>query len=157
MSDQPRDWDKELAEIDKLIARGPASVPAPRSASGPGPAPAPRGPAAAPASAPPASRAAAAGDFLGTWVRVLLGLTVAAAVTVWPYPSACGLNLALYLGAVGMVVVAGAWGAAASWRRRRGFAHVLSLLVLLWGLAVAAREVLPRVGYARDAKTWACP
>ena len=24
MSDQPRDWDKELADIDKVIARSPA-------------------------------------------------------------------------------------------------------------------------------------
>ena len=32
MSEQPRDWDKELAQIDKLIAAGgsaPAQVPAP--------------------------------------------------------------------------------------------------------------------------------
>jgi hypothetical protein len=36
-------------------------------------------------------------------------------------------------------------------------AHTLSLLVLLWGLVLAAREVLPRTGYARHVRTWSCP
>ena len=34
MSDQPRDWDKELAEIDKVIAREPAGGPPPATRVG---------------------------------------------------------------------------------------------------------------------------
>jgi len=47
-------------------------------------------------------------------------------------------------------------GALASWSHRRALAHVMSLLVLLWAGAVALREVLPRVGYAKTSLTWTC-
>lgn len=148
MSDQPRDWDKELAAIDKVIARAPAGAAPPvPAASGGGSAPARSG-AAAPA-----------GGRLGTfttWLRVLLGLALAVGMTQWPYPNACGLNLAVYLGAIATVVTAGLWSSVSSWRRRLGLAHTLSLLVLLWGFVLAAREVLPRIGYARHARTWSC-
>jgi heme A synthase len=77
-------------------------------------------------------------------------------MTQWPYPNACGLNLAVYLGAIVTVIVAGLWSSVTSWQRRLGLAHTLSLLVLLWGVVLAAREVLPRVGYARQARTWTC-
>lgn len=141
MSDQPRDWDKELAEIDKLVARG--------GASGAAPVPAQRRGGPVPA---------AGGRFSGvtTWLRVGLGLALAVAMTQWPYPSACGFNLLVYLGAIVTVSLAGLWSAVTSWQRRLGAAHVLSLLVLLWGLTLAAREVLPRVGYAAQARTWTC-
>ena len=147
MSDQPRDWDKELADIDKVIARtpaGPASPAPPATAGGP---------------APPARGGGGAAGRLGTfttWLRVLLGLTLAVGITQWPYPTACGLNLAVYLGAIGTVIVAGLWSSISSWRRRLGLAHALSLLELLWGLILAAREILPRAGYARHARTWSC-
>lgn len=146
MSDQ-RDWDKELAAIDKVIDRQPAGSQAPVAARG---------------SAVPAGRAAAApvpgGRFapLATWLRVGLGLLLAVGITQWPYANACGFNLAVYLGAIGTVIVAGLWSSVSSWRRRMGLAHTLSLAVLLWGLFLAAREVLPRVGYASTARTWTC-
>ena len=146
MSDQ-RDWDKELAAIDKVIDRQPAGGGAPVAARG---------------SAAPAGRAAAGpvpgGRFapLATWLRVGLGLLLAVGITQWPYPNACGFNLAVYLGAIGTVVLAGLWSSISSWRRRMGLAHTLSLAVLLWGLFLAAREVLPRVGYAKAARTWTC-
>ncbi len=142
MKDQPRDWDKELAEIDKLVAKG--------GGAGPAPVPAQRRGGAAPA--------VAGGRFSGvtTWLRVGLGLALAVAMTQWPYPSACGFNLLVYLGAIATVSVAGLWSAVTSWQRRLGAAHVLSLLVLLWGLTLAAREVLPRVGYAAQPRTWTC-
>ncbi|HMV32696.1 MAG TPA: hypothetical protein PKA50_11295, partial [Gemmatimonadales bacterium] len=91
-----------------------------------------------------------------TWLRVLLGLALAVGITQWPYANACGFNLAVYLGAIATVVVAGLWSSITSWQRRLGLAHFLSLAVLLWGLVLAAREVLPRVGYARVARTWTC-
>ncbi len=144
MSNGPRDWDKELADIDKVIAKGgsaPAQTPATRSAPG----------RAAPIEV--GGRMAVA----STWFRVVLGLLLAVGITQWPYANACGLNLAMYLGAIATVIVAGLWSTVSSWNRRLGFAHCLSLGVLLWGLVLAAREILPRVGYASQARTWSCP
>jgi len=91
---------------------------------------------------------------LTTWLRVLLGLVLAVAITQWPYKAACGFNLAMYLGAIATVVVAGLWSAVSSWQRRLGLAHLLSLGVLGWGLVLGAREILPRTGYAREVRTW---
>jgi hypothetical protein len=77
-------------------------------------------------------------------------------MTQWPYPHGCGLPLAEYLGAVAMVLVAGAWIAVASWRLRNPPSHILALLLLLWGIALAAGQVLPRIGYAAERWTWQC-
>lgn len=146
MSPLERDWDKELADIDKVIARTPAT--------GPAPVPAPVGKGGSPAlAAPPRTRKAA----LGTWLQVLLGGVLAVAMTQWPYAHACGVKLFLYLGAAGVVVLAGLWGAGSSWRRRMGLAHTVALIVTLWGLVTVAREVLPRIGYAKQALEWTCP
>ncbi len=139
MSDQPRDWDRELAKIDKVMARTPAAA---------------EPPAAAGRGAP--ARVGGPMATLTTWLRVILGLLLAIGMTQWPYPNACGLNLIVYLGAIFTVIVAGAWSAVSSWHRRLGLAHLLSLGVLLWGLVLAAREVLPRVGYAQAVRTWSC-
>ena len=140
MSDQPRDWDKELAAIDKAMARGPApAAGAPVATKG----------SAAPAAVP--KRAAVA-----TWLRVLLGLTLAGAMTQWPYPHQCGVELYFYLAAAFTVIVAGVWSGISSWYRRLGWAHTLSLLVVLWGIFLASREVLPRVGYAKHLAYWVC-
>lgn len=147
----PRDWDKELAEIDKVMARQPAPVPAKAGAAAP--APAPRSGGAAPVEAPRATGKAA----FGTWLRVLLVAVAGGALTQWPYANSCGLGLILYLGAVGVVTLGGLWGALSSWNRRMGLAHVVSLLVSLWGLGLAAAVVLPRMGYAKQAATWFCP
>jgi hypothetical protein len=144
MSDQPRDWDKELAEIDKVIAKAPA-----------GGAGAPAGAVSRGAIPAPAGGAGPLATFT-TWLRVLLGLFLAVGMTQWPYPNACGLNLAVYLGAISTVMVAGLWSSVSSWRRRLGLAHTLSVLVFLWGAILAARELLPRVGYAKQARTWSC-
>ena len=148
MSDQPRDWDREMAEIDKVIARE-----APPQAR----APVPAGRAAAPAVVLPAGagvtrRARAAG-----WLRVLLAVAVAVAIPFWPYLNACGLGLALYAGAVVFLILLALWAAAGTWVRRLGFAHFISVAVLLWGLALAAGIVLPRIGYAVPAAAWLCP
>lgn len=146
---EPRDWDKELAAIDKVIARGPAT-----GGGGAAPVPAERGGGAPARIGGPAG----SGRFgaLTTWLRVLLGLVLAVAITQWPYKTACGVNLAMYLGAIATVVVAGLWSAVSSWQRRLGLAHLLSLGVLAWGLVLGAREVLPRTGYAREVRTWTC-
>lgn len=147
MSDQPRDWDKELAAIDKVMERTPVR-------GGAAPAPSERGGGVVTRPAGPV--ATGKWSLVTTWLRVLLGLLLAVAITQWPYPSACGFNLAVYLGAIATVVVAGLWSSVSSWRRQLGLAHTLSLLVLGWGLVLAAREVLPRTGYAREVRAWTC-
>lgn len=151
MSPANRDWDKELAEIDKVIARSPGPAGAPASASSS--APAVQGQGTKAIAAPPGGKRAA----LWTWTQVFLGGLLAVGMTQWPYSNGCGIKLFLYLGAAGLVVVAGIWGSLSSWRRRMGLAHVLALLVVLSGMVLLAREILPRVGYASQASTWMCP
>ncbi|MFZ5623449.1 MAG: hypothetical protein ACOY71_03325, partial [Gemmatimonadota bacterium] len=103
MSDQPRDWDKELAEIDKLLGQQPApGAPADKAV---GPAARPSAPGSGQRALPPAR--AGAKEAIGTWFRVVLGVLLAGAVWIWPYPNHCGLNLYLYLGAAVLVVVTG--------------------------------------------------
>lgn len=142
----PRDWDKELAEIDKLMSNQPAALPAPAGSKAQPARPAAPVP-------PPAATGKAA---WGTWLRVLLGVLAGAALTQWPYARQCGLGVLLYLGAVGVVTLAGLWGAVAAWRKRMGLAHAIALLVMLWGLILAAAVVLPRTGYARATANWLC-
>jgi len=40
---------------------------------------------------------------------------------------------------------------------RSALAHTLSIALFCWGGVLAAREILPRVGYARTRATWLCP
>jgi hypothetical protein len=96
-------------------------------------------------------------ELLGLWARVLLGLGLGAAMTQWPYPRACGWPLLGYSAAVAAVVLAGAWIAFTSWKLRRGLPHVVSLLLIYWGLVLAAELLLPRIGYAAEQAAWRCP
>lgn len=139
-----RDWDKELAEIDRLMAKPPA------------PAAASAGPAVRPAGSVVAPSKATGKMALATWARVLLGVAIGAGMTQWPYAHSCGFQLALYLGATGGVVLAGLWGMITSWKRRMPIAHTVSLAVALWGGYLAGREILDRTGYAKVTKAWFC-
>jgi hypothetical protein len=148
--DAPRDWDKELAQIDKLIAADAAGAP-----------PAVPAPARAAAGVPRAGGAAPGGPGSGrqrlfTWLRLLLALALGAGISQWPYVHGCGVPLFGYLGAVLAVIVASFWSMVSSWRSRAALAHFLSIGLLFWGAALAAREVLPRVGYARQQASWLC-
>jgi hypothetical protein len=145
MSEQPRNWDRELADIDKVIAKG--GTPA---AGGSVPAAAGRG-GGVPAGAPVPRRSVAL-----TWFWVLLAVALAAALPLWPYQRSCGLQLMFFMGAAGVTALVGLLGALASWASRRGFAHVVSLAVILWSAVIGLREVLPRVGYAKTVRTWTC-
>ena len=91
-----------------------------------------------------------------TWVRLLLALGLGIGMTQWPYTHGCGLELDAYLVGVGTVIVASFWTMLSSWRSRSGFAHFLSAALLFWGIALGAREVLPRIGYARQGASWIC-
>lgn len=156
-----RDWDKQMAEIDRLMAKsGPPASPA---QSGP-PATAPTG-SAAPAAARREAPAAAAprgpttmtrSGLLGLWALALMGPLGAASLAIWPYAKGCGTMLAVYLVGVAAVAGAGIWTMRASWVARRGLPHLLGLATLLAALGLAALEILPRVGYAATALTWGC-
>ncbi|MEP6621045.1 MAG: hypothetical protein ABJE47_17090 [bacterium] len=132
------DWDAELKKIDKQLESisDSALIPAPAK------------------SAPPAAKAAVTveRETTRTW-PALLRLTLASALAVgivfWPYPSTCGLGLAGYGVAIAAVTLGGLWSSVWTWRHRTARAHVLSLLLVIWGLVLGAREVLPRAGYAK--------
>jgi hypothetical protein len=137
MTEQPpRDWDKELADIDRAIAKqgGP-----------PGSAPVPAG-------GTPRRRFVAL-----AWFWTLLAIVLGVALIIWPFDRTCGIRLIFFLGAALMALVVGGVGSFTSYAHRQGLALVLSLLVILWAGVVAAREVLPRAGYAKQARDWTCP
>jgi hypothetical protein len=153
VSEQPRDWDRELADIDKAIARMPAQPAAPAPAPAPGARATPSARGDAPASAPVVGRRHRA----ATWLWVLLGAGLAGVLLLWPYPAACGAGLLGYLGADVALVLIAILGLRASWRARQGRANAFSLLLLLWGLVLGAQAVLPRIGYAKATADWRCP
>ena len=148
-----RDWEKELAKIDKQLGSlSDDELLAPKAVVPAGKAPG----SAAPASSEgrPATRAWA------VYARLTLSVALGAAMVLWPYEARCGLGLAVYLAAVGVVVGSGIWSSVWTWRHRASKAHSLSLLLILWGLVLGSIEVLPRIGYAKpDAShpaAWAC-
>jgi hypothetical protein len=157
MTDQPRNWDKELADIDRVIEKE-AGVPGGQRGATPALPPGPVGPAGLPAGAPaPPAPAAPKRSVAMTWFWVVLAVLLAVGLPLWPYGTECGLQLFFYLGAVTLALLAGGAGAVSSWATRRGLAHVLSLLVVLWAGVMGAREILPRTNYAAQSKAWLCP
>jgi hypothetical protein len=93
---------------------------------------------------------------IGVWGRVVLGVALGVMMTGWPYFKDCGLPLFGYLLAVVAVVTAGGWAAVFAWQQRNAAAHVVALVLLLWGLALTADTLLPRTGYAATPATWQC-
>jgi hypothetical protein len=139
-----RDWDKEMAKIDKQL----------ESVSDAQLFPEKKG-------AAPAQQAQVAADRASakSWPAILrLAISVALGVGIlfWPYATRCGFGLAGYMLAVTAVAASGVWSAVWTWRHRAGRAHTLSILLIAWGLILGATEVLPRVGYAKLALPWAC-
>jgi hypothetical protein len=152
-----RDWDKELAKVDKQLA----SLSDDALAGPPPTAPAKGGKAAkqsAAAAVPSEPRTTSA---WAVYARLLLAVALGVAITVWPYDARCGLGLVGYLGAVTAVTASGLWASVWTFRHRAGKSHALSLLVVLWGLVLGAMDVLPRIGYgkpdSRHLGTWSCP
>jgi hypothetical protein len=146
-----RDWDKEMAAIDKVIAKGGYVAPGAGA-----PAPAPSG-GAAPAPAPSRGVPAGSRAWMGIWVRTLLGLPLAFGLWVWPWTRFCGFNLYWYLSAVFVLALSGIWVMLVSWRGRSGLSHILGLVMLGFAAWLGASEILPRTGYAKAQKVWACP
>lgn len=139
MTEQPRDWDKELADIDRAIAKQPT------------PASPPTGPGGRPLA--PTMRRFVALTWFWTGLAIVLGLGLA----IWPYDKLCGIRLIFFLFAAALALLMGFLGALAAWSHRRALAHMVSLIVIAWAGVVIAREVLPRVGYAKHELTWTCP
>lgn len=154
MSD--RNWDAEMAKIDKqlssisddqLVAERRAALAPPARAGAP---------AAIPATIPartgsastttPAARAEP--GAWSSWVKVIIAVAAAVGLMFWPWPARCGTPLIGFTAATGGVALLGIWSAVGTWRHRLGLAHFASLLVVLWGIVLGARETLPRVGYA---------
>lgn len=163
-----RDWEKELAKIDKQLASLPDEELDAEAPVGTG---MPRGVAAAPARAKaPVGAAANSSAVVGgglsrktrIWAYTKLGVAVAGAVGVWfwPWAARCGLPLAGLVSAGVGVGLLGVWSGTGTWKHRLGRAHLLSLLVVVSGAVLVAREVLPRVGYAYGTfdrpERWSC-
>lgn len=148
-----RDWDREMREVDKLLAKLPDADPT-LGRGVPTVPVSPRHVGSASHAAPPGP--AGVGARLTTWMRVGLGLALAVGMLAWPYGNSCGLKLSFYLIGATTVTVAGVWGALSSWRRRLGWAHALSIVLIIWGLALAGRQVLPRI-YGKQPIPFFCP
>ena len=155
-SEKERDWDKEMAEVDRLLKKLPNADPTlGRGAGYESTAKKPSLSTVTPRGgvAPPSGS-----GRLGTWAKVALGVLVAVGVApgVWPYTHGCGLHLIFYLAGVTTVIAAGLWSSLSSWKRRLGVAHVISQVLIIWGILLLTREVLPRVGASASA-VWLCP
>lgn len=96
----------------------------------------------------------------GVYFRLTLVVCLAVSLACWPYDVTCGAMLSGYLAAVIMLVVAGIWTAAATWRHQMPYRHLTAVFLVLWGLTLGAAQVLPRIGYAKPApgrsSTWRC-
>ncbi|MBY0489404.1 MAG: hypothetical protein K2R93_06150 [Gemmatimonadaceae bacterium] len=161
MSD--RNWEAELAKIDKQLASisdeqlMATSAPVPAKGGAPKALPTGKGAAAMPMP----SVSGASGKPWVSWLKVLIAVAAAAGLMFWPWPGKCGAPLIGFTAATGGVALLGVWSAIGTWRHRLGWAHLASLLVTVWGVVLGAREVLPRVGYAVPTADrgagWTCP
>lgn len=95
-------------------------------------------------------------DLLGPWARLLLSLALGTMIAWWPYPRSCGFPLIGYLGAILTIILGGGWAAVSAWRYRASLAHIISLILVFYGIMLVAAELLPRTGYAMDHATWQC-
>jgi hypothetical protein len=139
-----KDWERELAKIDKQL----------ESVSDAQLFPEKKG-------ATPVQQAQVAGTraTTTTWpafLRLALSVLLGIGMLFWPYANRCGIGLAGYLIAVAVVAGSGVWSAVWTWRHRTGRAHTLSILLIVWGLVLGGAEILPRTGYAKQALTWGC-
>lgn len=141
-------WDAELKKIDKQLESVSDEALFPATA------------AKTPAAKAQASEQQKATSTFGVFSRLTLATALGIGMLFWPYGARCGLGLAAYLGATAAVVAGGVWSSIWTWRHRAGRAHTLGLLLVVWGLVLAAIEVLPRSGYAKPTvehpAIWSC-
>lgn len=139
-----RDWDKELAAIDKQLESVSDAQVFPEKKGAP------------PAQKAVASEARVAARTWPALVRLGLAVLLGVGILFWPYANRCGIGLAGYLFAVAAIIAGGVWSAVWTWRHRTGSAHALSILLIAWGLILGGAEVLPRIGYAKAVLPWSC-
>jgi hypothetical protein len=132
-----RDWDKELARIDKNLESASDQQMFPTQSG------------AGPTVRAEVAATRARTSTLPAVARLVLATALGVGILFWPYDARCGFGLAAYLGAVAVVILSGVWSGVWTWRHHTGRAHILSLLLILWGIVLGAREILPRSGYAR--------
>ncbi|HEY9516629.1 MAG TPA: DUF308 domain-containing protein [Gemmatimonadaceae bacterium] len=149
-----RQWDRELAKVDRQLESMSDDALLP---STPGAKPVQPG---RPAEKGRVAEEQRKTSTFGVFSRLVLAVALGVAMLFWPYSTRCGVGLFAYLGAALMVIVAGVWTARWTWRHHSGQAHILSLLLIVWGVILGATEVLPRVGYAlpdaRHPAVWMC-
>jgi len=139
-----RNWDKEMAKIDKQLESVSDAQLFPEKVGAP---------------APQRAAVAAVRASTTSWpaiLRLVLSSALGIGVLFWPYANRCGPGLAGYLAVVSVVVVSGVWSSVWTWRHRTGRAHALSILLIVWGLVLSTAEVLPRTGYAKQTLPWSC-
>ncbi|PYP11637.1 MAG: hypothetical protein DMD59_02240 [Gemmatimonadetes bacterium] len=151
-----RDWDREMREVDKLLAKLPEADPTLGRGVPTVPVSRPAVPGTAGAGAFQPAGPARGGAWLTTWIRVGLGVALGVGMLFWPYAHGCGWALIVYLLGPTAVTVAGVWSGLTSWKRRLGIAHTLSIILIIWGLALAGRQLLPRV-YGKTPDPFFCP
>lgn len=143
-----RNWEKELAKIDKQLESVADEQLFPKSAAKTTP------------ERQEIAQKQSRTSTLGVLMRLLLTVALGIGMIFWPYQARCGFGLLAYLFAVTVVIGAGAWSAVWAWRHRAGKAHLLSLLIMLWGGILGAQELLPRLGYAKPTldhpDVWQC-
>ena len=143
-----KDWDRELAKIDKQLESVSDEQLFPKSAAKTTP------------ERQEIAEKQSRTSTLGVMMRLLLSVALGIGMIFWPYQARCGFGLLAYLFAVAVLIGAGGWSAVWAWRHRAGKAHVLSLLIVLWGTILGAQEVLPRLGYAKPTldhpSVWQC-
>jgi hypothetical protein len=143
-----RDWDRELAKIDKQLESASDEQLFPKSAAKTTP------------QRQDIVEKQSRTSTLGVMMRLLLSVALGVGMIFWPYEARCGVGLMAYLVAVAVLIGAGAWSAVWAWRHRAGKAHVLSLLIMVWGTLLGAQEILPRTGYAKPTlehpSVWQC-
>ncbi len=139
-------------EVNALLQQLPGAEPSPGSDAED-----PTAPGAANVGAGAAGRAAPSRrDRVLVWTRAGLGTLLGVAVTQWPYLHECGFSLLGFVAALLVIVAAGVWASFWAWKMRMATAHLLSVVVAVWALALVANQVLPRTGYAGAQATWRC-
>jgi hypothetical protein len=110
----------------------------------------------APARTTPVSRVPVLRSPMGIRGFVVLSLLLGIALPYWPYGNSCGWSLVFHGLAVMTLVTAGVWTSILTWYSRLGMSHIFAVLILCWGLALSAADVLPRTGYSKAEATWWC-
>jgi hypothetical protein len=143
------DWDKEMKKIDKQLESISDDALVSTSSK-----------KSAPAEKARAGEVQRTTTTIGVFARLMLAVVLGLGMLFWPYSARCGPGLFAFLFASGMVVVGGVWSAVWTWRHRSAQGHILSLLLIVWGLVLAGLEILPRTGYAtptaQHPATWMC-